>query len=196
MKEIVMKALQFVKEYFKDVTDGSEYYHAERVYRKAMHLAKEEKANNFVVALAAILHGVEPKNNRRTKNCPTVRAFLESFDLDKRIIDIVIDIICNIDFENRKNNNLRSIEHKVVFDANLLDSIGAVGIARNFAYGGYHKINMYDGNISNENMIKVFYERLLTAKDYFQTFTGKQLAVRRHEFMERFLQEFYFEWNV
>lgn len=198
MKEIILATVEFIKNYFATRSDGRDFYHAERVYRKAMHLSKEEKANNYIVALAALLHGVDSQTiiGEEKPDCPIARNFLVSMEVEEKVVDWVCDIICNMYYENYKINKITTIEAKVVQDADLLDSIGAVGIARAFAFGGYNHKQMYDGNIQNDNMIKFFYDKLLLLKDQINTSSAKELAERRHEFMERFLQEFYYEWNI
>lgn len=198
MKEIILITVEFIKNYYKDKHDGRDYQHAERVYRKAMYLAKEEKANNFIVALASLLHGIDAQTiiGADHPDCPIAKNFLKSIDVEPKVIEWVSDIICNMYYENNGKNRIKTIEGKVTQDADLLDMIGAVGIARCFAFGGYYKKEMYDGNIQNDNMIKTFYDKLLLVKDNINTVTAKELADRRHEFMERFLQEFYYEWNI
>lgn len=195
MKEIVVACIEFVKNLLKNRYDGHDFQHTERVYRKAMYIAKQEGANNFICALAALLHEVDSIVNGELNDCPMARQFMVSQDLDPKIIEWVADIINNISFR-KKENILRTIEAKVVMDADMLDSIGAVGIARCFADGAANNVVLYDGNINNDNVIKSIYNERLTIINKMNTDTGKELAIRRHEFMEKFLQEFYYEWNI
>lgn len=195
MKEIVVACIEFVKNLLKNRYDGHDFQHTERVYRKAMYIAKQEGANNFICALAALLHEVDSIVNGELNDCPMARQFMVSQDLDPKIIEWVADIINNISFR-KKENILRTIEAKVVMDADMLDSIGAVGIARCFADGAANNVVLYDGNINNDNVIKSIYNERLTIINKMNTETGKELAIRRHEFMEKFLQEFYYEWNI
>lgn len=196
MKEIIVACIEFVKNLFKERYDGHDFQHTERVYRKAMYIAKEEGANNFICALAALLHEVDDVDDEKPYgDCPLARQFMLSQNLDPKIIDWVSDIINNMSF--RKNDaRPKTIEAKVVMDADMLDSIGAVGIARCFAAGAVRGTVLYDGDINNDNVIRVFYNDLLKVVNKMNTDTGKEMAKRRHEFMEKFLQEFYYEWNI
>jgi uncharacterized protein len=161
MKEVIMAAVQFVKDLYQGTYDGNNYYHSERVYYLGWELCKTEKANNFLVALACLLHSVDTREDRASKKCPVARKFLTSQKLESRIVETVIEIISQADFKyNRTHARLKSKEAEVVADANMLDSIGAIGVARCFAYGGYHKMEMYDGTISSPNSIKSFYDRI------------------------------------
>lgn len=198
MKEVIIAAVQFVREFYKGKEyDGNNYYHAERVYYIALELVKTEKANNFLVALASLLHSVDTKEDRNAKRCPNARKFLATQHLESKIIESVVDIISQVDFKyNRTHARLRSPEANVVADANMLDAIGAVGIARCFAYGGAHGMEIYDGTITTPNSIKSFYDKLLVIKDCLHTDTAKKIAEERSKFMDQFIAEFYKEWNV
>ena len=197
MKEVILAAVDFVKNLYQGTYDGNNYYHSERVYYIALELVKTEKANNFLVALAALLHSVDSREDRASKKCPVARKFLSSQKLESKIVEAVIDIIAQADFKyNRTHARLKSKEAEVVADANMLDSIGAVGVARCFAYGGYHKMEMYDGTISSPNSIKSFYDKLLVIKDCLHTETARKLAADKIKFMDEFLQHFYAEWNI
>ena len=197
MKEVILAAVDFVKNLYQGTYDGNNYYHSERVYYIALELVKTEKGNNFLVALAALLHSVDSREDRASKKCPVARKFLSSQKLESKIVEAVIDIIAQADFKyNRTHARLKSKEAEVVADANMLDSIGAVGVARCFAYGGYHKMEMYDGTISSPNSIKSFYDKLLVIKDCLHTETARKLAADKIKFMDEFLQHFYAEWNI
>ena len=197
MKEVILAAVEFVKNLYQGTYDGNNYYHSERVYYIALELVKTEKANNFLVALAALLHSVDSREDRSSKKCPVARKFLSSQKLESKIVEAVIDIIAQADFKyNRTHARLKSKEAEVVADANMLDSIGAVGVARCFAYGGYHKMEMYDGTISSPNSIKSFYDKLLVIKDCLHTESAKKIAADKIKFMDEFLQHFYAEWNI
>lgn len=197
MKEVILAAVDFVKNLYQGTYDGNNYYHSERVYYIALELVKTEKANNFLVALAALLHSVDSREDRSSKKCPVARKFLSGQKLESKIVEAVIDIIAQADFKyNRTHARLKSKEAEVVADANMLDSIGAVGVARCFAYGGYHKMEMYDGTISSPNSIKSFYDKLLVIKDCLHTETARKIAADKIKFMDDFLQHFYAEWNI
>ena len=197
MKEVILAAVDFVKNLYAGTYDGNNYYHSERVYYLALELVKTEKANNFLVALAALLHSVDTRDDRASKKCPVARKFLSSQKLESKIVEAVIDIICQADFKyNRTHARLKSKEAEVVADANMLDSIGAVGVARCFAYGGFHKLEIYDGTISSPNSIKSFYDKLLVIKDCLHTESAKKIAADKIKFMDDFLQHFYAEWNI
>ena len=198
MKEIITAALKFVKERQGRLFDGHDYYHTERVYKKTLYLAREEGANAFISGLAAILHDLDNKKvvGEERGDCVIAREFLMSQGMAVEDTNHVCDIINFVANRPNAKHMRRNKEAMVVADANMLDSIGAIGIARAFAYSAVHQQIMYDGNISNDNTIKYFYDALMSLPDLMYTDTARSLAEDRHEFMERFLQQFYYEWKV
>jgi uncharacterized protein len=209
---IIDKTILFVKEQLQNAEGGHDWFHIERVYKNALLIAQEEKCNIEIVKLGALLHDIADSkfhNGDESIGPKTARDFLEKEKADKDLIDNVIAIIENISYKGGNfNTNFNSIELDIVQDADRLDAIGAIGIARTFNYGGFKNRSIYNPNISpNLNMnkeeykksdaptINHFYEKLLLLKDKMNTQTGKKLAQERHLFMERFLSQFYAEWD-
>lgn len=200
MKEIILQAIKFAKERMKNNRDGHDYYHAERVYKKAVHLAEKEGCNVFICGLAAILHDIDHQSvlnvAENPEDCTCVREFLQTLALDVKDIDLVCDIINYVSNRASAHHMKDKKEAWVVSDANALDAIGAIGVARAFAWGSSRRQIMYNGDVSDENTIKYFYDKLIPLSENMKTETGKELAIQRKEFMESFLQEFYYEWTL
>ena len=213
-EKIIENTIEFVKEELKNAEGGHDWFHIERVFRNTILISREEKVDVFVVSLAALLHDIaDPKfHNGDEKIGPKkAKAFLISQKVPKEIGKHVVKIIKNVSFKNsleKKGKKFTSIELEVVQDADRLDAIGAIGIARCFNYGGFKNRPLYDPSIlPNLNMTKEeyknstaptinhFYEKLLLLKDKMNTKTGKRIANQRHSYMEGFLKQFYNEWN-
>ena len=211
--EIVNKTVEFIKEKFYGEGSGHDYFHIYRVYRTALYIAERENgADKYIVSLAALLHDVDDWKFTDTNdtNTSNIEKFLRSVDADDDTIERVCAIIKKISFKGGVVDSTQTtIEGKIVQDADRLDAIGAIGIARTFAYGGSKNRMMYDPSIkpktfktldevknTKNHTINHFYEKLLKLKDMMNTETGKKLAKERHEFMEEFLKEFYKEWNI
>lgn len=205
------KTISFVKDKLYGEGSGHDWFHIERVYKTSLYLADKENANIFVVSLAALLHDIDDwkfsKDN--TTNTTNIEAFLDSIDVDKKTIATVCSIIKTLSFKGGVVDSTQTtIEGKIVQDADRLDAIGAIGIARTFAYGGNKDRLMYDPSISpktfnslsevkdeENHTINHFYEKLLKLKDLMNTDSGRKLALERHEFMKKFLEQFYLEWE-
>ncbi|WP_299620460.1 HD domain-containing protein [uncultured Tenacibaculum sp.] len=214
IKEIVDNTIAHVKDVLQGAEGGHDFFHIERVYKNAMKIAtKEEKGNLLVVALGALLHDIADSkfhNGDETIGPKKAKVFLEDQKVDNETITHVIKIIENISFKGGNfEQAFKSIELDIVQDADRLDAIGAIGIARCFNYGGFKNRALYDPEIKpNLNMSKEeykkstaptinhFYEKLLLLKDKMNTNSGKLMAEQRHEYMESFLQQFYNEWNA
>ena len=213
-EKIISNTIAFVKEALKNAEGGHDWFHVERVFKNAILITKEEKANVFVISLAALLHDIaDPKfhNGNETIGPKKARDFLISENVPKEIGKHVVNIIKHISFKNtfdKKGKEFTSKELEIVQDADRLDAIGAIGIARCFNYGGFKNRPLYDPEIvPNLNMTKEdyknssaptinhFYEKLLLLKDQMNTETGKRIALERHKFMEKYLEQFYNEWN-
>lgn len=213
-EKVIENTIEFVKEELKNAEGGHDWFHIERVFRNTILISREEKVDVFVVSLAALLHDIaDPKfHNGDEKIGPKkAKAFLISQKVPKEIGKHVVKIIKNVSFKNsleKKGKKFTSIELEVVQDADRLDAIGAIGIARCFNYGGFKNRPLYDPSIlPNLNMTKEeyknstaptinhFYEKLLLLKDKMNTKTGKRIADDRHSYMEGFLKQFYDEWN-
>lgn len=211
--DIVQRTVEFVKKTLKEAEGGHDWFHIERVWKNAQLIAtKETGANMLVIELAALLHDIaDSKFHDGDEHIgPRVaREFLESLNLDKATITHVVAIIENISFKGGHNKRtLESLELDIVQDADRLDAIGAIGIARTFNYGGFKNRALYDPEIqpnpgmsieeykkSTAPTINHFYEKLLLLKDLMNTESGRELAQKRHAFIEDFLEEFYAEWN-
>lgn len=213
MKNLIENTVEFVKEKLEGAEAGHDWFHIERVWKLSKKIAKTENCNQEVVELAALLHDIaDPKfhNGDETLALKVSRDFLESQNARENVIEQVLFIIKNISFKNRGEvpQNL-PIELKIVQDADRIDAIGAIGIGRTFNFGGFKNNPMYDPNVepklnmskeeykkSNGTTINHFYEKLLLLKDLMNTEKGKEIAGERHDFMLKFLDQFYKEWNV
>ena len=211
-QQIIQNTIVFVKETLKEAEGGHDYFHIERVYKNALLIAKNEDVDEFIVSLGALLHDIADSkfyDGDETVGPKKARAFLEEQKVEEVIILHVEKIIENISFKGGNfNQKFKSLELDVVQDADRLDAIGAIGIARCFNYGGFKNRAMYDPVIApNLNMTKEeykkstaptinhFYEKLLLLKDKMNTKAGKKIAEERHKYMEDFLVQFYNEWN-
>ncbi len=212
MKEIINNTIVFVKQKLENAEAGHDWFHIERVYKNAMLISKNENCDTTIVELGALLHDIADSKfheGDETVGPKTARTFLESQKVDQDIINYVIQIIENISFKGGNfEKKFSSIELEIVQDADRLDAIGAIGIARTFNYGGYKNRQLYNPEIqpnlkmtveeykkSEAPTINHFYEKLLLLKDKMNTTTGKQIAQERHAFMENFLKQFHSEWN-
>ena len=209
---IIQKTIDFVKKVLSDAEGGHDWWHTYRVWKLSKHIAQTEKSNNFVVELGALLHDIADSkfNDGDEEIGPRkAREFLSSLNVKEDVIIHVENIISNISFKGGKQiQKFKSLELDIIQDADRLDAIGAIGIARTFNYGGYKGREIYNPYIKpNLNMTKEeyknsnaptlnhFYEKLLLLKNKMNTNTGKLIAEHRNKFMEQFLEEFYNEWN-
>lgn len=211
-KEIISSTENFVKITLQGAEGGHDWWHIERVWKNAMTIAKTEKVNLLVVNLAALLHDIADAkfNNGDEETGPAkAKQFLQSIAVSKEVIEHVENIIRHISFKGGNfTQSFTSPELAVVQDADRLDALGAIGIARAFNYGGFKNREIYNPGItpdmemskekyttSNAPTINHFYEKLLLLKNKMNTTAGKQMAQQRHEFMEIFLHQFYKEWE-
>jgi uncharacterized protein len=213
---IIDTAILFVKEKLQNAEGGHDWFHTERVYKNALLIAEEETCDLIVVKLAALLHDIadskfhpDASGGDEEMGPKTARTFLENQNLSEEIIAHVVQIVKNISFKGGNfKKTFSSKELEIVQDADRLDALGAIGIARTFNYGGFKKRALYIPQIAPKlNMSKEeykkseaptlnhFYEKLLLLKDQMNTETGKKLAQERHRFMELFLSQFYAEWE-
>lgn len=209
---LIEQTITFVKEQLQGAEGGHDWFHIERVYKNALLIAKSETCDLNVVALGALLHDIADSkfhNGDESVGPRTARHFLESQNVDESIILHVIAIIENISFKGGNfQKQFASIELDIVQDADRLDAIGAIGIARCFNYGGFKNRELYNPSIppqmnmdretykaSTSPTINHFYEKLLLLKDKMNTQTGKQIAGERHAYMEGFLAQFFAEWS-
>jgi uncharacterized protein len=213
MKSTIDNTVEFVKEKLEGAEAGHDWFHIERVWKLARKIAQTEDCDQDVVELSALLHDIaDPKfhNGDETIAPKISREFLEKQNVPNETIEKVLFIIENISFKNRSQAPENPpIELKIVQDADRIDAIGAIGIARTFNFGGFKNNPMYDPNVqpdlnmskeqykkSNGTTINHFYEKLLLLKDLMNTEQGKKMAQERHDYMLNFLDEFYKEWNV
>jgi len=210
---LIQNTVDFVKEKLHGAEAGHDWFHIERVWKLSRKIAETESCNLEVVELSALLHDIaDPKfhGGDETLALKISRTFLESENVSEEIIAQVLFIIKNISYKNRGEvtENL-PLELQIVQDADRLDAIGAIGIARTFNFGGFKNNLMYHPEIQPKlNMTKDeykknegttinhFYEKLLLLKDLMNTDAAKKIAAERHDFMLKFLDEFYKEWNV
>lgn len=212
MSDIIDKTILYVKQTLKYAEAGHDWFHIQRVYRNAIKIAQNENCNINIVKLAALLHDIADSkfnNGDETIGPLKVKKFLEENNCAQSDLDHVIKIITNMSYKDSfKQNQFQSIELQIVQDADRLDAIGAIGIARTFHYGGFKNRLIYDPKIdpvihqnkasyknSTAPTINHFYEKLLLLKDNMNTQKGKQMAQERHEFMLKFLSQFYNEWD-
>jgi uncharacterized protein len=213
-EKVIENAITFVKKTLKNAEGGHDWFHVDRVFKNAILISKEEKVDPFIVSLGALFHDIaDPKfhHGDETIGPKITKAFLKKQQVNEIVINHVIHIIKHISFKNSlddKKKSFNSIELKVVQDADRLDAIGAIGIARCFNYGGYKNRPLYDPEIlpnlemdketyknSTAPTINHFYEKLLLLKDRMNTNSGKKIALSRHDFMVEYLNQFYSEWN-
>jgi uncharacterized protein len=214
--KIIEETIVFVKETLQGAEGGHDWFHIQRVFHNALLIAKDEKnIDILVVCLGALLHDIaDAKFNKgdETVGSKLAKQFLSSLNVNQKIIQHVVDIIENISFKtslDKKKKKFSSLELQVIQDADRLDAIGAIGIARAFNYGGFKNRELYNPEIApNLNMTKAiykksdaptinhFYEKLLLLKDKMNTKTGTLLAEERHVFMLTYLEQFYKEWNT
>ena len=211
-QQIISNTEAFVKSALKNAEGGHDWFHILRVWNNAKLIAKNEQVAIFIVELGALLHDIADSkfhNGDETVGPKVARAFLESEKVPDEIILHIEKIITNISYKGGNfKQNFTSPELDVIQDADRLDAIGAVGIARCFNYGGFKNRQLYNPEIApNLNMTKEeyknsdtptinhFYEKLLLLKDKMNTVSGKTIAEERHQYMINFLQQFYNEWE-
>lgn len=210
--KLIEKTILFVQEQLKEAEGGHDWFHIERVYKNTLLIANEEECDSLVCQLAALLHDIADSKFHKgdeTVGPRTAKLFLEKNQVPEKIITHVVKIIENISFKGGNfEKQFSSKELEIVQDADRLDAIGAIGIARCFNYGGFKNRMLYNPEIlpnlnmskeeyktSNSPTINHFYEKLLLLKDKMNTETGKKIAQKRHKTMEMFLEQFFAEWE-
>ena len=194
---MINKAMAFARDIFAGDSTGHDFDHTMRVYRMAVRIAREEGADVETVALAALLHDVDDRklSPQTCENKDRAVSFLRQNGMDEKTIDKIVQIISEISF-SAGNGVPSTLEGCCVQDADRLDALGAIGIARTFAFGGSRNRRIHDPEgLDRESSIQHFYDKLLLLKDRMNTATGKHLAVERDEFLRTFLKEFYAEWD-
>lgn len=208
---IIEKTKIFVKDKLYGEGSGHDWFHIERVYNLATYICEKENGDEFIVKMTALLHDIDDWKFRKENNTDTTvtENFLKSMNIDEKYINIILNIIKTMSFKGGVvDSTQHTLEGKIVQDADRLDAIGAIGIARTFAYGGSKNRLIYNPNIKpieytslddvknkDNHTVNHFYEKLFKLKDLMNTDTAKHIALERHRFMELFLEEFYYEWN-
>lgn len=206
---LIQQAERFVKQVHAGEASGHDWWHIDRVRNTALDIAAKENADRTVCELAALLHDVadEKLNASKEAGLEKVRAWLTEQAADEDLTDKVMDIIANMSYNGGKNPPMTTLEGQVVQDADRLDAIGAIGIARTFAYSGAKGRIIHDPELSLDDLaqedyrsagktaIYHFYEKLLKLKSLMNTPYARELAEQRHAFMEQYLQQFYREWG-
>ena len=211
-ESIIKKTADYAKQKLSGEGSGHDFWHVYRVWKMAVYLAKKEKADLFVVQLAALLHDIADwKFNDNDKEGSVLsEKWLQGLKVEQSIIDQVCHIVSEVSFKGAGvKNKIKSIEGMVVQDADRLDALGAIGIARAFAYGGYKQREIYNPDKkfkfhrtfssykkNQGTSINHFYEKLLLLKDLMNTKSAKKIAQHRHKIMEKYLSEFYQEWEA
>ena len=212
-KKVIQNTIRFVKKTLEGSEGSHDWFHINRVYKNALLIAKNEKVDLFVVQLGALLHDIADAkfyDGDESIGPKKARDFLESQQVEETVISHIENIILFISYKSSfdHNRSFSSPELNVIQDADRLDAIGAIGIARCFNYGGFKNRSLYDPEIrpnlqmtkeeyknSTAPSINHFYEKLLLLKDNMNTKTGKIIAQKRHSFMDEFLQQFLDEWD-
>lgn len=210
--DYITQTVNFVKKELEGAEAGHDWFHIQRVYKNALTLLKTEQANEQVVVLGALLHDIADSkfhNGDETIGPKKASNFMASINIKEDVQAHVVKIIENISFKGGNfNRTFHSKELEIVQDADRLDAIGAIGIARTFNYGGYKNNAMHNPEIAPKlkmtkeeykhhkgTTINHFYEKLLLLKDLMNTQTGKEMAANRHRYMEGFLEQFFNEWE-
>jgi uncharacterized protein len=208
---LIEEAEKFAKSMMENDSTGHDWFHVDRVRKTALYIAnKEQKGNLFIIEMAALLHDVtdDKLNENVQQGQMRLQDFFERINLEHEATLNILEVIHTISFRGGEKKKLTTWEAKIVQDADRLDAIGAIGIARAFAYGGkkgnpiYHPAYGIRENMTVEeyrngqsSSIHHFYEKLLLLKDLLNTETAKVIAEDRHRFMEQYLTQFYLEWN-
>lgn len=210
--KLIHDTILFVKQTLANAEGGHDWFHIERVYKNALLIAQSEQCDILIVQLGALLHDIADSkfhHGDESIGPKTARKFLQEQNVEEAVIAHVVQIIANISFKGGKTERtFSSIELDIVQDADRLDAIGAIGIARAFNYGGFKNRALYHPEIapnlrmskeeyksSQAPTINHFYEKLLLLKDKMNTKTGSEIASKRHRYMENFLAQFYAEWE-
>lgn len=213
MEEKIIQLTEFVKERFQGESTGHDWYHIKRVVELSKYIQQKEGGDTQCVQVAALLHDISDhkfNGGDFNKGASETREILQALNFETEFIDRVCIIVKAVSYKGAGvKDEMTSLEGKIVQDADRLDAIGAIGIARTFAYGGAIKQPIYEPeeepefHVTKESYIKNrthtinhFYEKLLLLRDRMHTTTAKSIATERHELMLSFLDEFYKEWNV
>ena len=182
--EIIKSAIKYVKELFENNSDGHDVAHTMRVYKNALEITKAyPEADSFIVSLGALLHDADDHKLFNTENNANARKFMADAGLSEDVADGVCKVINSVSFSKNRGKKPESFEGMIVQDADRLDALGAIGIARTFAYGGKNGRSL-------DMSLQHFYDKLFLLKDEINTDAARKIAKRRHEFMEGFVKEY------
>lgn len=211
MNEMIRAAELFVKNELKKDSSGHDWHHIDRVRKNARLIwSKENRGDWFIIEMAALLHDIPDGKLNETEEAgwSKLYSFLSTLNLDDRLAAMILECIEKVSFKGGREIELNTIEAEIVQDADRLDALGAIGIARAFAYGGKKGHPLYEPGLAvrdqmtieeyrngDSSSINHFYEKLLKLKERMNTAYAKQLAEERHRFMEKYLSQFYSEWN-
>jgi uncharacterized protein len=197
-KEKILSAVEeFAKASVHYHDAGHDWWHIERVRNLAIIIYKaEQRGNRFIIELSALLHDVDDRKFSDRNDTETrLTELLSGYEIDPEVIGQVININKRISFSSDNHDKEKSVEFMIVQDADRLDAMGAIGIARAFNYGGFRNNAIYDPIHINESTVGHFYDKLLKLKDLMNTESGRRMAEERHRYMEEFLSQFYREWD-
>lgn len=209
-EKIINSVKKYVEDFHTGDSTGHDFHHVMRVYRNALHIQAGTGGDYFIIAVASLLHDtIDDKLNKSDQAVEDARNYLRGFEIEEAVVERILYAMQAVSFKGGKNEfKVRSIEDKVVQDADRLDALGAIGIARTFIFGGAKNHEMHDPEMDartdmtaeeyrkgQNTMINHFYEKLLKLKELMHTDTAKALAEERHRFMEEYLEQFYGEWQ-
>lgn len=195
-KDRILKAAEnHIKQLFSGEGTGHDYFHIERVVVNSKKIAENENSDLFLVELAARLHdlGDYKLNDGKDRSEELITEFLKTQNADSELISKMVEIVSQVSFS--KGEKAVSIEAQIVQDADRLDAMGAIGIARCFAYGGKKEREIWNPENPADTSLQHFYDKLLKLKELMNTQTGRKMAEERHQFLEEFLKRFLDEWN-
>lgn len=213
-EKIIALTKEHIYQLLSGESSGHDWWHTYRVWKNTIYIGKREKANLFVAQLAALLHDIGDwkfHSGDETVGPRLAREWLTQLSVKDKVVEHVCMIILNINFKGTpiEDKSVLTLEGMVVQDADRLDAIGAIGIGRTFAYGGHKGREMYNPNLPHQQFttfeeyknntsptINHFYEKLLHLKDMMNTKTARQIALQRHAFMQKYLVQFFKEWNM
>ena len=201
---VIKEVENFAIKSTKDFDSGHDWWHLKRVRNLALHLQlTENKGDRFTIEIAAMLHDVDEKKFRKSENSKAEKVITDlllTSGVEDKIVDEVVKINKNISFSSGSKIENASLEFLIVQDADRIDAIGAIGIARAFNYGGFRNNAIYipetEGHEKKPSTVGHFYDKLLLIRDMMNTSTGRKLAEERHLFLEKYLEQFYREWNL
>lgn len=208
--DIICQTERFVRKELEHDSSGHDWWHIHRVRQLALQIAKQEGANLMICELAALLHDIadEKLNPSKEAGMMKVETWLDAMNLDAALTESILEIISTMSYNGGHQPEMKTIEGQVVQDADRLDALGAIGIARTFAYAGWKGHMMHHPEVlPRESMsaeeyrnqpstaINHFYEKLLKLKDLMNTPYAREIAEQRHEFMKQYLRQFYMEWE-